>query len=178
MDSAKPTSPVALADELLGAGWRRPRKAARTLAVLCALIAAGIVFGLFNRFGGAPQGDVKPARQLVASVDLSIGNPVVSAERGEGRAKADIEAGKLELHIYGPTPGDTDAVWAKHLKRRYGITSVYKGKTGPEVALAFAEGYNRVMRAEIARRHGRELADQLMPEPSDPQVWKNEQARP
>ena len=167
MDSAKPTSPVALADELLGAGWRRSRKGIRTVAVLCALIAAGIVFSLFNRFGGAPKGDVKPQRQVIASVDLGIGNPVVSAERGEARAKADIEAGRLELHIYGPAPDEAEAAKAERLKQRYGITRIYKGKTGPEVALAFASGYNRVMRAEIERRHGRQLADSLLPKHDD-----------
>ncbi len=165
MESPKPAAPsvIALADELTGRGWRRSRKGARIAALAVSLVAAVVVFGLFNRFGTPPKGEVKPERQLVASVDLSIGNPVVSAEKGEARARADIEAGKLELHVYGPAPSEDDNAQARRLKQRYGITRVYKGKTGPEVALAFADGYNRVMRAEIERRHGRELADRLLP---------------
>ncbi|MFG6489060.1 hypothetical protein ACG04R_20410 [Roseateles sp. BYS78W] len=164
MESPKPApSVIALADELTGRGWRRSRKGARIVAVGAALVAASVLFGLFNRFGTPPKGEVKPARQLIASVDLSVGNPVAAASNGEARARADIEAGRLELHIYGPAPGEDEAAQAQRLKQRYGITRVYKGKTGPEVALAFAEGYNRVMRAEIERRHGRELADRLLP---------------
>lgn len=164
MESRKPAPQViALADELTGKGWRRSRKGARIVAIGASLVAAGVVFGLFNRFGTPPDAEVKPARELIASVDLSVGNPVVAAANGEARARADIEAGRLELHLYGPPPGEDEAAQARRLKQRYGITRVYKGKTGPEVALAFADGYNRVMRAEIERRHGRELADRLLP---------------
>eukprot|EP00042_Codosiga_hollandica_P040004 m.974397 g.974397 ORF g.974397 m.974397 type:complete len:52 (+) comp557475_c0_seq1:82-237(+) len=46
MDSAKPAAPmaVALADERLGAGWRRSRTGIRTVAVLCGLLAVAIVY--------------------------------------------------------------------------------------------------------------------------------------
>ena len=82
MESAKSPLAVALADERLGKGWRRSRKTARTVAVLSALIAAAVLYGLFDSFRVQP-GDSKPERQTVASVDLRIGNPAGAAERGE-----------------------------------------------------------------------------------------------
>jgi hypothetical protein len=167
---------IALADQLTGAGWRRSRKGARVVAVLAALLAALVVFSLFNRFGSVPKGDVKPPRQLIASVDLSIGNPAGAAVRGEAKARADIEAGLLQLETFGEaiTPAH-----AQLMKQRYGLTWISKGRSPTLLTQAHADAYNRVMRAEIERRHGREVADKLVgPLPSLPPGWKDYQDKP
>lgn len=163
MESSKPVLPVALADERVGAGWRRSRKTARVLAVLCALVAAGIVFGLFNQFNGGSRGEAKPSRELIASIDLSIGNTVLAGERGEAKARADLEAGLLELQAFGlATPAKADADKAQRLKQRHGVTWVVKGKPPTPVSQAFADAYNRVVLAEIERRHGKDAVDRLL----------------
>jgi hypothetical protein len=163
MDSAKPVLPVALADELLGTGWRRPRKAVRTVAVVCALLAAAAVFGLFNRFR-VQQGEAKPERQLVATIDLSIGNPVVAAGRGEAQARLDIEAGLLQFKTFGPALTKADTAKALRLKQRHGVTWVHKAEAATPVTDAYADGYNRAMQAEIERRHGAEVLRRVMRE--------------
>ncbi|PTT75209.1 hypothetical protein DBR42_29410 [Pelomonas sp. HMWF004] len=149
---------MALADELLGAGWRRSRKGIRMVAVLCALLSAVVVFSLFNRFGGTASGDTKPPKQLVASIDLSIGNPIAAAARGEAKARTDLEASLLQLQAFGKE----DAAKAQRLKQRYGVTWVAKDKEPTPVSQAFADGYNRVMQTEIERRHGKEVLDRLV----------------
>jgi hypothetical protein len=149
---------VALADQIQGPGWRQPRKAARVVAVLCALLAAATVFVLFDRFGIV--GESKPERQLIAAVDLRIGNPAGAAERGEALARADLEQGLLQLQTLGPDK--PDAAKARRLKQRYGIVWVHKAGEATPLAQAFVDGYNRVMQAEIERRHGRELLDALL----------------
>jgi len=175
MDSVKPVSPVALADERLGAGWRRPRKAIRVVAVLCSVLAAATVYGLFDRFR-VQQGEAKPEKQLIAAIDLRIGNPAGAAERGEAKARADIEAGLLQLETFGEaiTPAH-----AQLMKKRYGLTWINKGKSPTPLTQAHADAYNRVMRAEIERRHGREVADNLVaPLPNLPPGWKDYQDKP
>lgn len=161
MDSAKSALPVALADERLGAGWRRSRTAVRVVAVVCSVVAAAIVFSLFSQFR-VQEGEAKPQRQLIGTIDLRIGNPVVAAERGEAQARLDVEAGLLQLQTFGPPPTKADTAKAHRLKQRYGISWVHKGDVATPVSQAQADGYNRVMRAEIERRHGGELADRLM----------------
>jgi hypothetical protein len=158
MNSAKPLTTVALADELLGAGWRRSRKGIRTVAVLFALLSAVVVFSLFNRFGGAPIGDTKAPKQLIASVDLSIGNPIAAAARGEAKARVDLEAKLLELQAFGKE----DATRAHRLKQRYGVTLTVKDKPPTPVSQAYADAYNRVMQAEIERRLGKAVLDRLL----------------
>ena len=164
MDSAKPVLPVALADELLGTGWRRPQTRIRVVAVVCSLLAAAAVFGLFNRFR-VQQGEAQPERQLVATIDLSIGNPVVAAGRGEAQARADVEAGLLQLQTFDSDKPQTRAevAKAKQLKQRYGITWLHKTGAFTPVSQAFMDGYNRVVRTEIERRHGRDVLDQSLP---------------
>ncbi len=159
MNSAKSGRLVALADEIQGKGWRQPRKAIRTVAVLCALLAAATVFGLFEQFG-IFRDEAKPQRELIAAVDLRIGNPAGAAERGEARARSDIEAGLLQLQAAGAEK--MDAAKARHLKQRYAVTWVRKAEKATPLTQAFADAYNRVMLAEIERRHGRELVDELV----------------
>lgn len=163
MESAKIASPVALADERVGAGWRRPRKFIRIVAVMSSLVAAAVLYGLFNQIR-AGNGEAKPERQLIASVDLRIGNPIVAGERGEAKARADVEAGVLELQTFGLPLTKADAAKAQRLKQRHGITWVHKADVATPVSQAYADGYNRVMWAEIERRHGAELAHRLMRE--------------
>jgi hypothetical protein len=163
MDSAKPGLAVALADERLGGGWRRPRTAIRVVAVLCSLLAAAAVFGIFRQVN-VGKGEATPQRQLIAAVDLRVGNPAGAAERGEARARADIEAGLLQLQTLGPAapPTPADAAKAQRLKKRYGITWVTKGEVATPLTQAAVDGYNRVMQAEIERRHGRPFLDELL----------------
>ncbi|RZL35090.1 MAG: hypothetical protein EOP35_15535 [Rubrivivax sp.] len=156
MESAKPTMAVALADERLGKGWRRSQTRIRVVAVVCALAAAAIVFGLFERFRVQPA-EVKPERQLIGTIDLSIGNPVAMEERGEAKAKADIEAGLLQLRGFGHSPAK-----AQRLKQHYGVTWIGKAEAATPLTQAYAEGYNRAMLAEVERRQGREVLDRLL----------------
>lgn len=163
MDSTKPALAVALADERLGAGWRRPRKAIRVVAVVCSVLAAAIVFGLFTRFR-VEEGEARPQKQLIAAIDLRIGNPAGAAERGEAKARVDIEAGLLQLETLGLTAQSIkmQAADARRLKQRYGFSWVHKDLAATPLTQAHADAYNRVMQAEIERRHGRAFLDQLL----------------
>ncbi|MCE4554527.1 hypothetical protein [Pelomonas cellulosilytica] len=164
MESAKSPQMVALADELQGGGWRRPRRGIRALAIGSGLVAAGVVFVMFNKFGVIKGGTPKPEPQLIGTIDLRLGNPVAVAERGEAKARLDIEAGLAQLLVYGPVPAKADAARAARLKQRYGLVIVHKGQTPTPLLQAYADGYNRVMHAELERRHGREVADRLLRE--------------
>lgn len=160
MDSSKSTLAVARADELLGEGWQRSRTRIRVLAVLCSLLAAATVWALFDRFRVVP-GDTKPSRELIAAVDLRIGNPAGAAERGEAKARADIETGLLQLEVFGPA---LPPLKAQRLKQRFGLTALTKAKEATPLTQAHADGYNRVMQAEIERKQGREALDQVLRE--------------
>lgn len=163
MDSAKPTLAVALADELHGKGWRRSRTHVRVVAVLCSLLAAGILYALFDQFR-VVQGEAKPEKQLIAAVDLRIGNPAGAAERGEARARADLEAGLLQLQTFAPVPRAGKAALPK---AQHGVTWVHKPGEATPLNQAFVDAYNRVMQAEIERRDGPEvLAAVLRTEPA------------
>jgi len=147
--------------------WQRPRGIRRVhlVAVLAALAAVGVVLVMFNKFG-IVQLSTADERLLIAAVDLRIGNPAGAAERGEARARADIEAGLLQLQVFGAKPAATQA---RRLKKDYGFAWVHKGKEATPLTQAFADGYNRVMRAEIERRHGRAFVDELLkPAPPPP----------
>lgn len=168
MDSAKTALPVALADERLGAGWRRNRKAIRSVAVLCSVLAAATVFGLFSQFRAA-EGEAKPQRQLIGTIDLRIGNPVAAAERGEAKARADIEAGLLQLQGFGAVTAK-----AQRLKQRYGVTWINKGEAATPLTQAYADGYNRIVHAEIERRHGQGYLDRLVQDSGVPRQDKKE----
>ena len=165
MDSPKPVLPVALADERLGAGWRRPRTAIRIVAVLCSLLAAATVLGLFSSFR-ATEGETKPQRQLVATIDMGIANRVLATEQGQAQARLDVEAGALKLQVVGlaEPPTKTDIARAERLKRLYGIVWVHNGDADTLQSQAYARGYNRVVKAEIERRHGKAFLDRLMRE--------------
>lgn len=146
--------------------WQRPRgiRTVHVLAVLSALVAAGTVFGLFSSFSFIEaQGPGVADRQLVASVDLRIGNTVLAAQRGEAKAREDIKAGLLQLQTFDRDRPQTraEAAKAKQLKQRYGITWLHKPEALTPVSQAFVDGYNRVVRAEIERRHGRDVLAQL-----------------
>lgn len=155
---------------------RRGVRKIHVVAVLSALLAAGVVYGLFSEFGVIEANRPgKVERQLVAAVDLRVGNPAGAAERGEAKARADVEAGLLQLETFGDavTPAQ-----ARLAKQRYGLTWVNKGKSPTPLTQAHADAYNRVMRAEIERRHGREVADELLPMPSPPDGGKDEKDKP
>lgn len=142
--------------------WQRPRGIRRVhlVAVLAALAAVGVVLVMFNKFGIvniSTEGD----RLLLASVDLRIGNPAGAAERGEALARADIEAGELKLQTLGPPPTKAEKARAERMKRRYGVGWVRHSEQITPLTSAYVQAYNRVMHAEIERRHGKDVADGL-----------------
>lgn len=162
IDTTKPATAMAQIQERAGAGWRRQsRIRVRVLALLGSVLAAGLVFGVLNGRLGLVKGETKPQQQLLATIDLRIGNPAAAAERGEAQARADIEAGLLQLQVFGPEPARADA---RPPKQRHGITWLRKADAATPLTQAQADGYNRVMRAEIERRHGREALERLLRE--------------
>lgn len=165
--NALPETPTAHppGEAMLG---RRRLRPIHAVAVLCSVLAAGSVYALFDRFGvldGPGQGE----RQLIASVDLRVGNPEGAAQRGEALARKDIEAGLLQLQVFGPDvpPTAAETARAKRWKASHGITWVRKGNTPTLLTQAFASAYNRVMQAEIERRHGAPVLDKLLHEQSE-----------
>lgn len=142
-------------------GWQRSRTRIRVVAVLCAVLAGAAVFSIFTRVRSASA--PKPEPQLIASIDLTIGNPTVAFARGAARAKADIETGVLKLQTFGlaEPPSPADAAKAERLKKRYGIEWVNAGRAVTPVTQAFADGYNSVSEAEIERRHGQAVLERL-----------------
>lgn len=147
--------------------WRRPRTI-ELVAAVGALLAAGSVLVVFNRLTAAAGklGGSEP--QLIATVDLRLGNPVIATERGEAQAHKDIEAGLLQLQTFARVEPQSpaDAERAHHWKTRYGVVWVQKRGASTSVTQAYVAGYNRVMHAEIERRHGRRVADELTPPPA------------
>ena len=152
-----------------GAYGRRRLRPIHGIAVLCSLIAAFAVYTLFDQYRlmeGPGQGD----RQVVARVDLRIGNPATWAERGQAAARADIDAGLLQLQVFGPdaVPGASKTVAeearAQRWKTSHGITWVRKAKSPTPLTQAYADAYNRVMQAEIERRHGAPVLEKLLRE--------------
>lgn len=149
--------------------WR-PSRRIHLVAALASLMAAGSVLWLFDTFGIARPSDAVE-RQLVASVDLRIGDPVKVGEQGQARARFDIEAGLLQLQTFAkPLPdAAAEAERAQRLKDQLGLAWVYKKTEPTALGRAFVDGYNQVMRAEIERRHGKAVLAQLL---------RDERARP
>lgn len=143
--------------------WQRRRGIRRVhiVAVLCAVAAAGGVLAMFNAFGILPAGSSDGDRQLVATVDLRLGTPALAAERGAAQARRDVEAGELKLQTVGPEPGKAEKARAERMTQRYGVVWVHKRGEATAETTAYAEAYNRVMHAEIERRHGNAVADGL-----------------
>lgn len=141
--------------------WRRSRRI-HIVAALVSVLAAGSVVWLFDTFGIVRPSDAVE-RQLIASVDLRLGDPVAVSQQGEARAKADIQAGLLQLQTFAKAPDD--AAQAQRLKERLGVAWVHKTTEPTPLALAFVGGYNRVMQAEIERRHGKAVLDELLRDP-------------
>lgn len=146
--------------------WRRPRTV-ELIAAACALLATGSVLLAFSRLKSvASRWGAQP--ELIATVDLRLGNPVVAAERGQAQARKDIEAQLLQFQTFAPVPPQSpdDAARARQWKQRYGVVWVRKGGASTSVSQAYVAGYNRVMRAEIERRYGRRVAEELTPPPA------------
>jgi hypothetical protein len=145
--------------------WRRSRRI-HIVAAIVSLLAAGSVVWLFDTFGIVRASDAVE-RQLIASVDLRIGDPAAVRQQGEARAKADIEAGLLQLQTFARKPADAaaEAEHDRRLKERLGIAWVHKTTEPTPLALAFVGGYNRIMQAEIERRHGKAALDELLRDP-------------
>jgi hypothetical protein len=129
------------------------------VAVLCSLLAAVILYALFDRFRVAT--DDTPKRQTIAEVDLRIGNPAGAAERGEAKARADIKAGLLQLETFGAAMPPAKV---QRLKQRFGVAAISKGREATPLTQAHADAYNRVMQAEIERKRGREALEQVLRE--------------
>jgi len=140
--------------------WQRRRgiRKIHVVAFLGAIVIAGTVFALFNKlavFGGKP----KPEKQLIASVDLRIGNPAGAAERGPLRAKADIEAGELKLQTVGRPVDEAEIAKARKL---YGVVWVLHSRAVTPLTLAYVDAYNKVMQTEIRRKHGDDVAERFI----------------
>lgn len=155
---------MALLTEFVEPKWQRRRglRKIHVVAALAAVAAAGLVLHMFSEFGVLDLGSDGGERQLVATVDLRLGTPGLSRERGEARARADVQAGELKLQRVGPAPGKAEAARAERMKQRYGVTWVSHSEQVTPLTTAFAEGYNGVMRAEIERRHGKDVAEGLL----------------
>jgi hypothetical protein len=144
--------------------WQRKRgiRKIHVVAVLSAVAAAGLVLLMFNEFGVVETGPGSGERLLVATVDLRLGTPALSKERGQARARADVEAGVLKVQRVGPPPSKAEAARAERMKQRYEVEWVTHSDKVTPLTAAFVEGYNGVMRAEIERRHGKAVADGLL----------------
>lgn len=144
--------------------WQRRRGVQRVhvVAVLSALAAAGVVVLMFTKFGVLESGPGGAERQLFATVDLRLGTPALSFERGQARARADVEAGLLKLQRVGPPPSKAEVARAARMKQRYDVEWVNHSEQRTPLTLAYADAYNRVMHAEIERRHGKAVADGLL----------------
>lgn len=154
---------MALLTEFVEPKWQRPRGIRRVhvVAALCAVVAVSVVLMMFVKFGIVPI-DTSGDRLLLATVDLRLGTPALAAERGAALARQDLEAGQLKLQTLGPKPTRAETARAARMEQRYGVAFVHKGdKLTPE-SQAFVDAYNVVMRAEIERRHGRDVAEGLM----------------
>jgi len=147
--------------------WRRPRPI-QVVAAVCAVLAAGTVLVVFNRLSTA-AGELggPPQPQLIATVDLRLGDPVVATERGEAQAHKDLEAGLLQLQTFDPVEprSPAEAEQARQWQQRWGVTWVRKRGASTSVTQAYVRAYNRVMGAEIARRHGPRALAELLARP-------------
>ena len=157
--------PAGTTDMLGGLGdrmatpWRRPRRRIQAVAVLCSLLAGALVFGIFNGVSRS-RGEARPEKLLIGSIDMGI----AYREQGQTQARADIASGLLQLLFFGPAEPRTDdeAMRAEKLKRRYGIVRVSRGDAPTPQSQSYVDGYNRVVRAEIKRRHGQPFLDELL----------------
>lgn len=166
MTGLTPTHPTGAPSPRPAALGRRRLRPIHGVAVACSLLAALTVYALFDRFGVLGDGPGQGERRLVATVDLRIGNPAAWGERGEAAAREDLKAGLLQLQVFGPEtpPGAAEKARAERWKAQYGVTWHRKAKAPTLLTQAFAEAYNRVMQAEIERRHGAPVLKKLLAE--------------
>lgn len=145
--------------------WR-PSRRIHLVAALASLLAAGTVVWLFDTFGIVSPSDTVE-RQLIGTVDLRLGDPAAVGQQGQARARADIDAGLLQLQTFAKAPAESPAgaAAAARLKQRLGFAWVHKTTPATPLALAFVGGYNGIMQAEIERRHGKAVLDDLMRDP-------------
>ncbi|MEO6278848.1 hypothetical protein [Roseateles sp.] len=153
--------------------WHRPRsRRVQVAAVLASVIAAGTVLYLFDSFGIVGP-STHTDRQLVATVDLRIGNPVVELARGEAKARKDLDDGLLQLQTFlEQPPSKADLARAERLKTRYGVIWISRGAVPTPQSQAYADGYNRVVQAEIERLHGQDFLERLLRDSGLPKLDK------
>lgn len=144
--------------------WQRRRGVRRVhvVAVLIALAAAAGVLLLFSAYGIVDIGPARGERQLIATVDLRLGTPGLAADRGAALARQDLEAGLLKLQTLGPPPGKGAVARAERMTQRYGVGFAHYSEQRTPETEAFVAAYNRVMAAEIERRHGKDVAEGLL----------------
>lgn len=151
--------------ELVDVVWKRRRgfRRVHVLAVLTAVVAPAVLIGLFNQFGRAKAGASREP-QVIASIDLRIGNPIFAAQQGEAEARKDIEAGLFQLQTFEAAPQDTPAGRARtdKLNKLYGISWLHKVSRGDPAAQAYVDAYNLVVQAEIERKFGPEFLQRLL----------------
>lgn len=155
---------MALLTEFVEPKWQRRRGIRRihVLAVLCALAALGVVLTMFSKFGVVDLSSRDGERQLIGTVDLRLGTPALAAERAAAQARADIEAGILKLQTVGAKPTKAEIARAQRMEQRYGVVFANKSEKVTPETQAFVDSYNRVMRDEIERRLGKDVAEGLM----------------
>ena len=143
--------------------WPRLRPI-QIVALAGSLVAAGCVLAVFGQLTAA-AGRLGAEPQVIATVDLRLGNTLLAAEQGEAQARADLDAGKLQLQAFEPAepPPPDELARQRRWKQRYGVIWTTKAGQRTPFAEASMAAYNRVMRAEIERRHGRRVADELLP---------------
>lgn len=87
-----------------------------------------------------------------------------AAELGQREAKADLAAGKLAVESYG-LMASYHIVYRRLLKERYGIeVRMVAGCIVNESIAGHAEGYNRIMDAEIKKRFGEDVFEKTSKE--------------
>ncbi|RZJ08341.1 MAG: hypothetical protein EOP39_14085 [Rubrivivax sp.] len=155
---------MAMLTEWVEPKWQRRRgiRPVHVVAVLCAVLAAAVVVNLFKEFGVVDAGPGQAERQLIGTVDLRLGTPALAAERAALLARADIEAGILKLQTVGPKPTKADVARAHRMEQRYGVIFANKSERVTPETQAFVDSYNQVMREEIERRLGKDVAEGLM----------------
>ena len=140
--------------------WQRRRgiRKIHVVAALGALLAVFCVLMVFTGLGRALR-PAKAGPQLIASIDMRIGNPAGAAERGEAKAKADLEAGEVKLQMVGRPMDPTEIAKAKKL---YGVAWVLHSKEVTPLSLAYMDAYNKVMQTEIKRKYGDDVAERFI----------------
>jgi hypothetical protein len=114
-----------------------------------------ISFGFFAGMAGC--GRTPTAQQVLDSKEAAAEDRAreEAYEKGRQRAEKDIRKGVLAIRSYG-LPVGPGREYADLLASRYGIQSGTRGCCVTSGEIEEAQGYNEIMRAEIATRFGKD----------------------